>query len=95
MNASVSPWNHTFDLHYGLKIPVVGREIELSFDILNLVNLFDEDSGHVRYASFNAVSPVEWHGYDDQDNPLSSPSRIHPLTRCLGSSPGMSHPTSS
>lgn len=63
-NASVAPWSHSIDLRYAVDIPVVGKTFQITFDILNLGNLIDSDSGVVRYAAFNEISPVEFRGID-------------------------------
>lgn len=63
-NASVGPWTHSLDLRYALDIPVVGKSFQITFDILNLGNLIDKDSGVVRYPAFSEVSPVEFRGID-------------------------------
>jgi hypothetical protein len=64
-NASRDPWSHSMDFHFGLEIPIKTVETELTLDIFNLANLFDSESGLVRYTSFNEVSPVQYGGTDD------------------------------
>lgn len=63
-NASVAPWTHSIDLRYALDIPVVGKTVQVTFDISNLANLIDSDSGVVRFANFSEISPVEFRGID-------------------------------
>ena len=63
-NASRAPYVSTLDLHYGIQVPVFVTNVELNFDVLNLLNLLNEDWGTVRYANLNAVAPVEYRGVD-------------------------------
>lgn len=77
-NADQSPWNHTLDLHIGQTIPVGYGNLEITFDILNLLNLIDEDSGVLKFANFNAVEPWEIEAicgettfFDPEDNPCT------------------------
>ncbi len=53
-NADQAPWSHSLDLHLAQDIPVGKGHLELTFDLVNLGNLFDEDSGLLRYVNFNA-----------------------------------------
>ena len=68
-NCSRAPWSHTLDLHLAQDVPVFGTNLQFTFDVLNLLNLLDEDSGVVRYANFNAVTPVQYQGVDAQGRP--------------------------
>lgn len=61
-NASRAPYVSTLDLHYGIQVPVFKTDVELTFDILNLLNLIDEDKGIVRYAANNAVGAFGYEG---------------------------------
>ena len=63
-NASRTPWTHTLDFRYALNIPVRSRELQVTFDILNLANLLDSSAGVVKFASFNEISPIEFRGVD-------------------------------
>ncbi len=64
-NCSQSPWNHTLDLHLSQKIPVGAGHLELTGDILNLLNLFDKDSGNLRFVNFNSVTVANFAGTQD------------------------------
>jgi len=64
-NASEAPWTHTFDFHFGLNFDIKSVRPELTFDIINLGNLIDSDSGQVRYAAFSEVSPIRHRGYEE------------------------------
>ncbi len=63
-NASVAPWTHTLDFHYGIDFQIKVVRAEVALDILNLSNLLNSDWGQVKYASFNAVSPIRHRGFD-------------------------------
>jgi hypothetical protein len=69
-NCSRSPWSHTLDLHVAQDIPVFGTNLQLTFDVLNVMNLIDEDSGLLQYANFNAITPVEYQGTSDDGKPI-------------------------
>jgi len=69
-NCEEAPWNHTLDLHVDQRIPIRGTELSVIFDLINLVNLIDEDSGLLRYANFNAVTPVEYQGMTADGKPI-------------------------
>jgi hypothetical protein len=64
-NASRDPWTHSLDFHLGVKVPMKVLNTEVTFDIFNLANLFDSDSGLVRYTSYNEASPVRFRGIDE------------------------------
>lgn len=69
-NCSRAPWSHTLDLRIAQAIPVFGTNVDLTLDVVNLVNLFDEDSGVVRYAGFNAVTAARYQGVTDDGKPI-------------------------
>jgi hypothetical protein len=46
------------------EIPISSTNLELTLDVLNVMNLFDDDSGVFRYANFEAISPVAYIGTD-------------------------------
>ncbi|MEM7481333.1 MAG: TonB-dependent receptor [Acidobacteriota bacterium] len=89
-NCSNAPWNSTLDLHFAQAIPVGFGSLEVTADILNLANLFDSDSGLLRYANFNSVTVADFAGINADGNPqyeLRSVARspenrfeIHPLS---------------
>ncbi|MEM7352353.1 MAG: TonB-dependent receptor [Acidobacteriota bacterium] len=62
--ASQAPWNHTLDLHVAQEIPIKGTSLQVTFDLLNLMNLIDEDSGVLRFANFNSLAPAVFGGVD-------------------------------
>ncbi len=60
-NACRSPWVNTFDMKLAVGLPVRRAKVELTWDVLNLINLIDPDNGVLRYANFNdllVVRPV-------------------------------------
>jgi hypothetical protein len=63
-NESVSPWAHLLDFHYALGVPIKVVRTEVTFDILNLLNLFDSKAGVVRYVAFGTSTPVNYRGTD-------------------------------
>jgi hypothetical protein len=57
-NSCRAPWVNTMDFRAAFDVPIGRYSGEVTFDILNLLNLFDSDSGLVEYATFNGVAPV-------------------------------------
>ena len=72
-NVSFAPWNHTLDFRFAQDIPVAGRRFQITFDVENLLNLFDSDSGQVRFLRFNEDSPVELIGFENDDPQAGRP----------------------
>ena len=55
-NACRAPWINTFDIRFGVNVPTGGRvRTELTFDLSNLTNLFNEQNGLLEYANFNDI----------------------------------------
>ena len=55
-NACRAPWINTWDLRFGVNVPTGGRtRTELTFDLSNVTNLFDEQRGLLEYANFNDI----------------------------------------
>ena len=51
-NGARSPWSHQLDLRISQEIPsFMGHKLEVTFDFLNLINLFDKTAGWVRLAN--------------------------------------------
>ena len=63
-NCGESPWHHTLDLHVAQDIPVRSSRVQITFDILNLMNLLDDESGVLRYANFNSINLGEYQEID-------------------------------
>ena len=63
-NASIAPWVHQLDFHIEQAIPISRFRLSLMLDFLNFANIFDHDSGRVRYVAFDEISPVALAGTD-------------------------------
>jgi outer membrane receptor for ferrienterochelin and colicin len=64
-NSLRQPWTRRLDLHYGLGLPqFMGARVLIEADILNLLNLFDNESGVQRFVSNNTYMPVTYQGQD-------------------------------
>ena len=50
-NGLDAPWIHTLDFHYDITIPISVVQVQLTFDVLNLINLIDNNSGLLRYVN--------------------------------------------
>lgn len=69
-NSDFAPWHHSLDLHIAQDLPIRNSSVQLTFDLLNLVNLFDEDSGNLRYVAFNSIEILEVEGVTDDGRPI-------------------------
>jgi hypothetical protein len=63
-NALDAPWIHTLDFHYDVTLPIKVVNVQLSFDILNLINLIDHNSGLVRYVQNQTYTALSYSGID-------------------------------
>jgi hypothetical protein len=65
-NASRTPWTNQLDFRLALQIPFSSgkRHIELTLDMLNLINLFDSDSGRFEFTSNQNINPIRFLGMD-------------------------------
>jgi hypothetical protein len=64
-NAVNSPWFHQTDFKVNFDVPVGGRrKIELSFDVFNFWNLFDNETGTLQYLTNQQRTPVSYQGID-------------------------------
>ena len=60
-NACRSPWMNTLDGRFNLGLPFKRVRAEITLDVLNMINLFDDQRGLIQYANFNdllVVRPV-------------------------------------
>jgi len=58
-NTGRSPWTNTMDLHTAVNIPTSSRaKVELTMDILNLINLLDHQKGVQMYPNFNDILAI-------------------------------------
>lgn len=63
-NAGRAPWTTQLDLRWALDLPVRVARVQVTADVLNLLNLIDSDKGVMRYARFGEVSPIQYLGTD-------------------------------
>lgn len=73
-NASRDPWSTRVDFKIAQDIPLPGlkgHKITLSFDIENLLNLFNKEWGYYKYIQFDD-SPLQFQGYNDAGVPTFS-----------------------
>lgn len=63
-NTGRSPWTTQLDLRWALDLPISKVNTQLTFDVLNVLNLIDSDKGVFRYTRFGEVSPVNFAGID-------------------------------
>ena len=57
-NACRAPWINTFDLRLNVGLPFKRVRAEITWDLLNLINLFDSQAGLLEYANFNDLLVV-------------------------------------
>jgi hypothetical protein len=63
-NALDAPWIHSLDFHYDVELPITAVRVQLTFDILNLFNLIDSNSGLLRFVSFQTYTALNYSGID-------------------------------
>ena len=69
-NSARAPWNHRLDLRIAQKIPSIGgQNFELTLDVENLLNLFNDDWGKVERVNFGADNFLDFRGYDANGKP--------------------------
>ncbi|NHZ72966.1 MAG: hypothetical protein GWP16_00645 [Nitrospirae bacterium] len=71
-----APWFHTLDIHLAQDIPIKNTNLQVTFDILNFVNLLDSEAGSNSYANFNTLSPISYEGITDDGKPIYGLSRV-------------------
>ena len=57
-NTCRAPWINTFDARLNLGLPFKRVKAEITWDLLNVVNLFDRSNGLLEYANFNDLLVV-------------------------------------
>ncbi len=57
-NACRAPWINTFDARVNVGLPFKRVKAEITWDLLNLINLFDRQAGLLEYANFNDLLVV-------------------------------------
>lgn len=66
-NASREPWNHGLDLRIAQDIPIPGlkdNRLQITLDVVNLLNLLDKDWGKLYYVSNQNMTPWTYKGID-------------------------------
>ncbi len=63
-NALDAPWIHTLDFHYDVELPISVARVQLTFDVLNLINLIDSNSGLLRFVNFQTYTALNFSGID-------------------------------
>ncbi len=64
--SSRSPWTNGLDFRAALGIPVQRVKLEVTFDVLNVLNLLNKDWGTVDFATFNDLNPFRAPTIDSQ-----------------------------
>ena len=63
-NGLDAPWTHTLDFHYDVELPITAVKAQVTFDVLNLVNLIDSNSGMLRYVFNQTYNALSYSGVD-------------------------------
>ena len=63
-NGLDAPWIHTLDFHYDIALPISVVNVQFTFDVLNLINLIDHNSGLIRVVSNQTYSALTYSGVD-------------------------------
>jgi hypothetical protein len=63
-NASRMPWTNTLDFRAAANIPFGRRKVELTMDVLNLLNLIDSSKGVVQFLANQSTTPIVFGGID-------------------------------
>ncbi|MDP9194384.1 MAG: carboxypeptidase regulatory-like domain-containing protein [Acidobacteriota bacterium] len=64
-NSLQQPWTRRLDFHYEIGLPeMFGTRVSIQADVLNVMNMFDEDSGVQRFVINNTYMPVTYSGQD-------------------------------
>ena len=68
-NACKEPWRHRVDTRFALKVPTIrGHHGEIVFDLINVLNLFNEDWGRNEGVPFAAIDLLNLRGWDTANN---------------------------
>jgi len=65
-----APWYTTFDVHVAQDIPIRKTKLQLTLDIFNFLNIFDDEAGSLWFANFNTLSPINLDGFTDDGTPI-------------------------
>ncbi|MDQ6801798.1 MAG: carboxypeptidase regulatory-like domain-containing protein [Acidobacteriota bacterium] len=64
-NSLQQPWTRRLDFHYEIGLPPMWRtRILVQADVLNLMNMFDKNSGVEKFVTNNTYMPVTYSGQD-------------------------------
>jgi len=64
-NASRTPWTNQLDFRLGFDVPFKGqRKIEVTMDVLNLLNLIDSSKGRFTFTGNQNIAPIRYAGID-------------------------------
>ncbi len=55
-NSAFTPWNRSLDFHYDVELPISVVRTQVTFDVLNLINLIDSDKGAIYHVSNQATN---------------------------------------
>lgn len=71
-NCQFGPWSSTLDLRLAQGIPVGFGNLDVTLDLLNLANLFDQDAGLVRFVNFGTTTVANLEGVTADGRPIYS-----------------------
>jgi hypothetical protein len=64
-NSDRAPWLNTLDFRYAVDVPTGSRaKVEVTMDVLNLLNVFGNTRGWRLYPNFNGPTPIRFGGID-------------------------------
>jgi hypothetical protein len=63
-NGLDSPWVRSLDFHYDFEVPITAIKAQITFDVLNLFNLIDSNSGLIRYVNNQTYTALNYSGMD-------------------------------
>ena len=58
------PWRHQVDFRLSQVLPIMDKRLEITWDIMNVLNLLNSDWGHQKYVTNNGYSLFRFEGYD-------------------------------
>lgn len=74
-NSAREPWSNRLDLRISQKIGTpIGKNIDLTVDILNFANLLNKDWGQVEYVSYGTYRLLEWDSHSLDDDAAGIPT---------------------
>lgn len=80
-NSETARWNRSLDFHYDIEVPISVVRTQITFDVLNLINLIDSDKGLVQYVTNQNFTPLSYQGIDAATGkPIYQPAFTGALT---------------